>query len=317
MPLISLHVAAASSGKGRKYEADKSTHDFKPDGRNALGVQTTGTVFEKRRARPDSGEDAYFISTVGNDTNTIALGVCDGVGGWSEQGINPADFSHGMCSYMAEHALKSGGSSEDTKEPLHPKQLLHIGYDKILQDSQVKAGGATACVAIADSTGRIRTANLGDSGFIHIRLGSVHQYSTAQTHAFNTPFQLSKTPHEILMQAAMFGGMPLNDSPDRADISDHQLQHGDIVVFATDGVWDNLSSQDILAIVSKQMQNAQAWERKEGKVLQLSGAILDVVKPTSSNTTLQSVIASHIVGEAKNRQSGQATRRTFRKSSPA
>lgn len=295
---FSLHVAAASSGKGRKYEADKSTCDFKPDGSNALGLQAPGSVFEKRRARPDSGEDAYFISTVGSDTTTIALGVCDGVGGWSEQGINPADFSHGMCSYMAEHAI-SHKSSDNINEALHPKKLLHVGYDKILSDTQVKAGGATACVATADSTGRIRTANLGDSGFVHIRLGTVYQYSTPQTHAFNTPFQLSKTPHEILVQAAMFGGMPLNDSPDRADESDHQLQHGDIVVFATDGVWDNLSSQDILSIVSKQMQNAQAWERKEGKPLQLTNTIVDVVKTEGSNSTLQSVIASHIVGEAK------------------
>ncbi|KAL4538463.1 hypothetical protein Ndes2526B_g03235 [Nannochloris sp. 'desiccata'] len=35
------------------------------------------------------GEDAYFISTVGGG----AAGVADGVGGWAESGVNPAEYS--------------------------------------------------------------------------------------------------------------------------------------------------------------------------------------------------------------------------------
>lgn len=306
IPHISLHIAAASSGKGRKYEAEKSTVDYKPTGDNALGLQSQGSVYERRRSRPDSGEDSYFVSSVGSDTTTVALGVCDGVGGWQEQGINPADFSHGLASYMANHALNWQADS-NSQDNLHPKQLMHIGYDNTLKDDQIRAGGATACVAIADGNGRLKTANLGDSGFVHIRLGTVHHYSNAQTHAFNTPYQLSKTPPEILTQAAIFGGLPLNDSPDRADVSDNQLQHGDIVVFATDGVWDNLSSQDILTIVSQQMRDTKAWERTD-KGLTVHDYLSSLVQtpPTAVQTngeskkwSLQSVIASHIVGEAK------------------
>ncbi|KAK5072503.1 Protein phosphatase 2C 7 [Lithohypha guttulata] len=305
IPHISLHIAAASSGKGRKYDPEKSTVDFVPDGTNTLPAQTSGNVYQRRRNRPDSGEDAYFVASVGRDTTTIALGVCDGVGGWQEQGINPADFSHGLCGYMAEHALtwpSTNKSDESTIENLHPKKLLHAGYDDTLADKEIRAGGATACVAVADGSGRMRTANLGDSGFVHIRLGAVHTQSPPQTHAFNTPYQLSKTPPEIMTQAAIFGGLPLNDSPDRADVADNQLQHGDIVIFATDGVWDNLSSQDVLTIVSQQMRDAKAWERTE-KGLTVNTLISDLVQPGSSDkrngASLQSVLASHIVGEAK------------------
>lgn len=297
-----MHIAAASSGKQRKYEPEKSTIDFPHGTESAIGVQGPGNVYARRRSRPDSGEDAYFVASVGGDPNTIAMGVCDGVGGWSEQGINPADFSHGMCSYMAEHALS-------TRDPsiVHPRKLMHIGYDEILADNQVRAGGATACVAVADGTGRIRTANLGDSGYILLRLGTVHQYSPAQTHAFNTPYQMSKTPPEIMTQAAIFGGLPLNDSPDRADLSDTQLQDGDVVVFATDGVWDNLSAQDVLNIVSQIMRDRGAWDKTEEKGIvvnteQLS-ALVKTEQPVSQDGkrqwSLQSVIASHIVGEAK------------------
>lgn len=305
IPHISLHIAAASSGKQRKYEPEKSTIDFPRGTESAIGLQSAGNLYAKRRSRPDSGEDAYFAASVGGDPDTVAMGVCDGVGGWSEQGINPADFSHGMCAYMAEHALR-------TRDPqaLHPKKLMHVGYDEILADTQVRAGGATACVAVADGSGRIRVANLGDSGFVLLRLGTVHTYSTPQTHAFNTPFQMSKTPPEIMTQAAIFGGLPLNDSPDHADVTDEHLQQGDVVVFATDGVWDNLSAQDVLNIVSKVMRDLGAWKRTDEKVIAVSDHIVDLVKMEQPSRggegegqgkmrSIQSVIASHIVGEAK------------------
>lgn len=300
IPHISLHIAAASSGKQRKYDPEKSTIDFPHGPESAIGLQGAGNVYAKRRSRPDSGEDAYFATSVGSDPNTVAMGVCDGVGGWSEQGINPADFSHGMCAYMAEHALRTKDS-----QMLHPKKLMHVGYDEILADNQVRAGGATACVAVADGTGRIRVANLGDSGFVLLRIGTVHRYSIPQTHAFNTPFQMSKTPPEIMTQAAIFGGLPLNDSPDHADITDEQLQQGDVVVFATDGVWDNLSAQDVLNIVSKVMRDLGAWDKTDEKGITVTEKLADLVKSDQPSVddkrqwSLQSVIASHIVGEAK------------------
>ena len=94
---------------------------------------------------------------------------------------------------------------------------------------------------------------------------------------------------------------PLIDSPDRADVSDTQLQHGDVVVFATDGVWDNLSSQDILTIVSQQMRERGAWERTDDKGIVMSGTVSSLVHPSKEQNkwTLQSAIASNIVGEAK------------------
>jgi protein phosphatase PTC7 len=239
------------------------------------------------------------------------------VGGWSEHGIDPADFSHGLCSYMAETALSWSGD-----ERLSPKQLLEIGYQKTIRDPTIKAGGTTACVAVTDGDGRMRIANLGDSGFLQLRLGAVHHYSNPQTHAFNTPYQLSLTPPEILAQAMIFGGLPLNDKPDRADLADHMLRHGDVLVLATDGVWDNLNSQDILSIVSHHMRATGAWLRSEDQGYVISPVLSELVdlelaprkhklriSETVDITTqqfplatgsLQSVLAAAIVGEAKN-----------------
>lgn len=50
-----------------------------------------------------------------------------------------------------------------------------------------------------------------------------------------------------------FGGRgPLGDQPRDAAVSTHTLQHGDIVIFATDGVWDNLFEDEILKLVTSE-----------------------------------------------------------------
>ena len=111
---------------------------------------------------------------------------------------------------------------------------------------------------------------------------------------------MSITPPEILRQAKIFGGLPLNDRPDRADIADHMLRHGDVIVIATDGVWDNLSSQEVLHIVSKEMRALGAWQRTAETGYVVSDKIAGLVDPKlTSERTLQSVIAAAIVREAK------------------
>lgn len=85
--------------------------------------------------------------------------------------------------------------------------------------------------------------------------------SAAQTHAFNTPFQLSKIPARMLQQALTFGGAkPYSELPADAAVSAHRLRHGDVLLLATDGVWDNLSPADALAVVSRTMRAHGGWE---------------------------------------------------------
>src|SRR5207247_1701380 len=90
--------------------------------------------------------------------------------------------------------------------------------------------------------------------------------SDPQTHAFNTPYQLSLIPPRILAQSRTFGGTPLADLPKDANVTNHELRHGDVLIFASDGVWDNLAPQDLLRIVSRYMLAAQAWEDSESGI---------------------------------------------------
>ena len=298
IPHISLHIAAAASGKGRRFSADENTIEFDPLNQDEQGVQRGRNLQEKRKSRPDSGQDAFFIAKVGRNDQKLAFGIADGVGGWTDSGVDPADFSHGLCTYMAAAALQS--EAVET-----PKDLLQRGYDDVRNDRGIPAGGSTACIAIASTEGYVQIANLGDSGFLQLRRGAVHEYSNPQTHAFNTPYQLSVVPPRILAQSAIFGGAPLSDQPSQSDQVQHQLRPGDVLVLATDGVWDNLNVSDVLEIVCRYMKKYGAWEESSSEGLVIGEGIASLVKPGNiggqkvPNRTLQGVLAGAIAGEAK------------------
>ena len=153
--------------------------------------------------------------------------------------------------------------------------------------------------------------SLGDSGFIHLRLNAVHYFSNPQTHAFNTPFQLSIVPPRILALSKIFGGEQLHDSPRDSNLSDHRVRHGDVLVFATDGVWDNLSTVDLLKIISHQMLNSQAWSKGDnGTTVSERLDKLTSEENFSLNNganNLQTLLAVNVVREAK--QASEDTRR--------
>lgn len=123
------------------------------------------------------------------------------------------------------------------------------------------------------------------------------------------------------VQAAIFGGNYLEDLPRDASVTNIDMQHGDVLVLATDGVFDNLSNQDILKIVTTRMVMTGAWTGTANMGITVSenfdtltrpGALVlpssaesapekDNQKRTSRHhgLTLQSLLALSIAGEAK------------------
>ncbi|KAL4902554.1 hypothetical protein BDW74DRAFT_158018 [Aspergillus multicolor] len=325
---ISYRVAASSSGKSRRFLPTKNAYNFDPELHDALGVAVDiEEPAVKRKRRPDSGEDAFFVSTVGrrgsSANNPIAFAVADGVGGWAESRVDPADFSHALCDYMAQAALAWDGPAEQ----LRAKALLQAGYDRVVADESIPAGGSTASVGVGLEDGRIELANLGDSGSVLLRQAAVHHYSTPQTHGFNTPYQLSVIPKRMRQQASIFGGGFLEDFPRDANTTTLHMHHGDVLVLATDGVFDNLNNQDILKLVTGRMIYTGAWSEStspntgitpadratldrltgpEGVSSLVSSAMpksttnKSATAPKSDHSyTLQSLLAASIAGEAK------------------
>lgn len=105
-----------------------------------------------KRKRPNSGQDAFFVSRV-SESDMVAFGVADGVGGWTDSGFDSADFSHGFCNYVAESAHHFNVATGVTA-----KRLMEMGYEKIVEDKTVVGGGSTACIGIARGDGNVEIA---------------------------------------------------------------------------------------------------------------------------------------------------------------
>ncbi|KAL4784674.1 phosphatase 2C-like domain-containing protein [Aspergillus varians] len=328
-PRISYRVAASSSGKARRFLPAKNAYNFNPELQDALGVAVdTENPAAKRKLRPDSGEDAFFVSRVGRSgsstDNSIAFAVADGVGGWAESRVDPADFSHAICDYMAQTAL----AWDKPAEQLRAKSLLQAGYDRVVADKSISAGGSTASVGVGLEDGRVELANLGDSGSVLLRQAAVHHYSIPQTHGFNTPYQLSIIPPRMRQQASVFGGAFLEDYPRDAVTTILHMQHGDVLLLATDGVFDNINNQDILKIATSRMMYTGAWTASTSPNTGITPADHETLNrltgpeglsslissstpksasdkpatasnPHDSTYTLQSLVAASIAGEAK------------------
>ena len=184
------------------------------------------------------GEDAYFVSS-------LSCGVSDGVGGWQESGINPAEYSQGLMDEAKRYFEEETDIIDDSGSSVQDQTTL--GALTRAHQRTRKPGSATACILKIDSdSGALEASNLGDSGFLVIRNGHVVLQTPVQEHFFDCPFQLGAAPEYV----------PETDYPEDSNQIKHQLQEGDVIVMATDGLWDNVSQQDIIQIV-------QSYREKE------------------------------------------------------
>ena len=142
---FSYRIGAAFSAKGQRFTPNTDHYSHESANRT-LKSHNTG--------KPTSGQDAYFVSKVGNSSN-IAFGVADGVGGWSDSGIDSAHFSHGLCQRMTQVAERAETADEITSGP---QRLLQKGYDAVVADHSISGGGSTACVAIGRDNGNLEVA---------------------------------------------------------------------------------------------------------------------------------------------------------------
>jgi len=180
------------------------------------------------QVRHDCGEDAFFVA--GASRSAAVLGIADGVGQWSSFGVDPAVFSWELMNNCQAFAEKG-----ETK----PLYILAHGFDQLATQGKVRAGSSTACVASFDcSSGRLKVANLGDSGAIILnRDGKCVLETAPQQHGFNNPYQFMVAPEG-------FGDMTCD-----ADQYSVVAQEGDILILATDGLFDNLWLDEVKSVV--------------------------------------------------------------------
>ena len=136
-----------------------------------------------------AGEDAFVIV---NQGPLQLIAVADGVASWWELGIDAGEYSRLLLSCVKETALEilqqtmmpeAGVGTEEMmrQEPhsepkyLDPVNLLQQAWEKVRRTPSA-AGSCTACILMLDgSTNTVRAANLGDSGFMIVRIISLER----------------------------------------------------------------------------------------------------------------------------------------------
>lgn len=199
-----------------------------------------------------------------------AFGVADGVGGWQENGINPADYSKALMK-TARDVLEGSidiPSSLSSDNSDHSSSVL-ASIDAGEADPEMLSrcvrtalavahsttrlpGSSTACVVRLDrNEGVLKVVNLGDSGFILVRNGTVVFKTRALEHFFDCPYQLGAFPDYT----------DATDTVDDAEVHDVPVQPGDVIVAGSDGLWDNCYEHEMMPLLpgsSAQVQEAAA-----------------------------------------------------------
>ncbi|KAJ2796068.1 Protein phosphatase 2C 7, partial [Coemansia guatemalensis] len=238
----------------------------------------------------NGGEDSLFHARI---KQNLVYGVSDGVGGWNESGIDPSVFSRSLTAYSATAAERSF-LLHDSDEA-DPKDIMRRAFAAMRHDNIPAYGSATELVmSLSLATGKLRTAQLGDSTFVVLDQKQKAQFvSTEQQHRFNMPYQLTIPPIEDGPEpvkptpesqdsesAQFFRPRPMDedgemaqklrkeidednftdlsavgfDTPYDARESTHLLKHNDVVVAATDGLFDNVHVDEVEKLAERFMQ---------------------------------------------------------------
>lgn len=188
--------------------------------------------FQKRHK---GGEDAACL-------NDRLICVADGVGGWADSGVDPAIYSKRLCSI-----IDLLYRSDDNRYLMSPKLLLVDAVNK-----NEETGSCTCCLlTLDDKDALLHACNLGDSGYMILRGVeaqenkmdlSIFFQTQEQQHAFNFPFQVGTH----------------GDDPNKGESFAHTVQHGDIIVLGSDGLWDNLHRDTIVDMIRPEIK----WPEK-------------------------------------------------------
>ncbi|XP_059099105.1 protein phosphatase PTC7 homolog isoform X2 [Tigriopus californicus] len=227
------------------------------------------------------------VQSLRNSSSNSAdvIGVADGVGGWRQYGVDPGLFSSHLMK-NCERLVKAGYLVSN-----HPAKLLAQGFREMKECKQQIMGSSTACVMMLSHADlKLYTANIGDSGFLVVRRGEVVHRSQEQQHSFNTPFQLSLPPSEMASDV-------LSDHPESADRYEFNVEDGDVIMLATDGIFDNVPDSllvdEISAKVSSPDLVAPSHDELTARLQQCANSIALIARKLSQDPDFLSPFAQN------------------------
>ncbi|KAG2492655.1 hypothetical protein HYH03_009070 [Edaphochlamys debaryana] len=202
----------------------------KPSSSAGLVLSSGAFVLPHPDKMQKGGEDWYFIAN-----SRRAVGVADGVGGWSEVGVDAGAYARQLMGNASEVADELASTSAAAAErplevELSAQEILERAYNLTLV-----RGSSTACVATLNGD-LLTVSNVGDSGLLVLRGGKVAFHTPQQQHGFNFPYQIGSADS-------------MSDHPSAAQRFEVTVQPGDLVVLGTDGLWDNCFDEEVASVL--------------------------------------------------------------------
>ena len=243
----------------------------------------TAAVNKPMAGKTNRGEDAFFATACGR-----GIGVADGVGGWTRLGVDAGEYSRKLMGLCDVRIGRMGWlNPREVLQSAYDGMGSTVGSTTACLLTLREGSANSAPVPVVNRPGSFRTVssvpapqapheqpqpqqqqpaapraqphrlsavNLGDSGFVVFRYRedvgegeggvvgerkgrwAVHTRTREQTHRFNCPLQL---------------GTNVDDKPAHGDSYEVAVRSGDVVVVATDGVFDNLFDEDIAEALDK------------------------------------------------------------------
>eukprot|EP00049_Salpingoeca_infusionum_P010899 m.187778 g.187778 ORF g.187778 m.187778 type:complete len:571 (-) comp14780_c0_seq1:256-1968(-) len=209
----------------------------------------TGARGKATKTIGHAGEDAYGIFFNGPLRMFV---IADGVNAWSARGIDAGIYAQQIvreCGDVFENmSLENPDLSLNT--------ILEEAYSRVVEQG-TKGSCTVALCLVHTETGLAQSLNLGDSGFIVLRpcqgeLAADKPTKGTATHDhFHVVRDLDLLEHEF-GRPYQLGHHANSDSPSDGLVNHFMLERGDVLLGGSDGLWDNLSFQDIGDLLLKQ-----------------------------------------------------------------
>ena len=168
--------------------------------------------------------------------------MADGVSGWAADGVDPALYAKELSLHGNIAAKNTSIFHDDPYEILEyahsNSESLGSSTCTIANITSFKLEKMTSSSTEDKPIALLRWTNVGDSGVKVFRFGKIIFSSPVMEHYFNCPRQLAN-PKKVRE----------GDTPAIAQEDELELKKGDVVVLATDGVFDNMFDDEIGRIV--------------------------------------------------------------------
>mmetsp|Transcript_79603 Transcript_79603/g.251580 ORF Transcript_79603/g.251580 Transcript_79603/m.251580 type:complete len:561 (-) Transcript_79603:163-1845(-) len=175
------------------------------------------------------------------------LGVCDGVSGVQQLGIKPDELPRELlqeCSKAMDHCIAADEVPCDG-DGHWLMSLLEEAYDRT-----AALGATTVLLAAMEDCHRLVVANVGDCGLLVLRPDPScpsrlsREFRTDELrYEANRPVQVMRLPNTTAAESHLvIQGARMNTV---------NCFHGDLVVLGSDGIFDNLTDEEIASIVER------------------------------------------------------------------